>query len=61
MRDGIKQATGQSVTGYLVVFMLEALMLGTAAVMLARIDVSKFKTKATEPDYAEKVAIAIDG
>jgi len=61
VRDGVKQATGQSVTGYLVVFILEALMLGAAAVMLARIDVSKFKTKATEPAYAEKVAIAIDG
>jgi hypothetical protein len=36
-------------------------MLGLAAVLLARIDVSKFKTKATEPAYSEKVAIAIDG
>jgi len=61
VRDSVKQVTGQSVTGYLIVFMLEALMLGIAAVMLARIDVSKFKTKATEPAYAEKVAIAIDG
>lgn len=61
VRDGVKQATGQSVTGYLVVFILEALMLGLAAVLLARIDVSKFKTKATEPAYSEKVAIAIDG
>jgi len=60
VRDGVKQVTGQSIAGYLVVFTLEALMLGTAAVMLARIDVSKFKTKATEPAYSEKVAIAID-
>jgi len=61
VRDSVKQVTGQGVTGYLVVFILEALMLGIAAVMLARIDVSKFKTKATEPAFPEKVAIAIDG
>ena len=60
VRDGVKQATGQSVTGYLVVFILEALMLGIAVVMLARIDVSIFRKQAAEPSFTEKIAIAVD-
>ena len=60
VRDGVTQATGQALSGYIVVFGIEALMLGIAAVMLARIDVSAFKQKATEPSFAEKVALATD-
>ena len=57
VRDGVTQATGQALSGYIVVFGIEALMLGIAAVMLARIDVSAFKQKATEPSFEEKVAL----
>jgi len=60
VRDGITQATGQALSGYIVVFAIEAVMLGAAAVMLARIDVSAFKQKAVEPSFAEKVALATD-
>jgi BCD family chlorophyll transporter-like MFS transporter len=68
VRDGVTQATGvvlsgskyQALSGYMVVFGIEALMLGAAAVLLARIDVSAFKQKAIEPSFAEKVALAAE-
>ena len=60
VRDGVTQVTGQALSGYMVVFAIEAAMLGAAAVMLARIDVSAFKQKAVEPSFAEKVALATD-
>jgi BCD family chlorophyll transporter-like MFS transporter len=60
VRDGVTRATGQALSGYMVVFGIEALMLGAAAVMLARIDVSAFKQKAVEPSFAEKVALAAE-
>ena len=60
VRDGVTQATGQALSGYMVVFGIEALMLAAAAVMLARIDVSAFKQKAVEPSFAEKVALAAE-
>ena len=58
VRDGVTQATGQALSGYIVVFGIEAAMLAVAAAMLARIDVSAFKQKATEPSFAEKIALA---
>jgi BCD family chlorophyll transporter-like MFS transporter len=60
VRDGVTQVTGQALSGYMVVFGIEALMLGAAAVMLARIDVSAFKQKAVEPSFVEKVALAAE-
>ena len=60
VRDGVTQATGQALSGYIVVFGIEAAMLAAAAVMLARIDVSAFKQKAVEPSFAEKVALAAE-
>jgi len=60
VRDGVTQVTGQALSGYLVVFAIEAIMLGVAAVMLSRIDVSAFKQKATEPSFTEKVALAAE-
>ena len=60
VRDGVTQATGQTLSGYLVVFSIEAAMLAIAAIMLARIDVSTFKQKAVEPSFAEKVALAAE-
>ncbi|MGB7875307.1 MAG: BCD family MFS transporter [Anaerolineales bacterium] len=60
VRDGVTQATGQALSGYLVVFGIEAAMLAAAAIILARIDVSAFKQKAAEPSFVEKVALAAE-
>jgi len=60
VRDGVTQATGQALSGYMVVFGIEALMLAAAAMILARIDVSAFRQKAIEPSFAEKIALAAE-
>ena len=60
VRDGVTQTTGQALSGYMVVFGIEASMLVAAAVMLSRIDVSAFKQKAVEPAFVEKVALAAE-
>ncbi len=60
VRDGVTQFTGQALSGYLVVFGIEALMLLAASIMLARIDVSAFKKQAQEPSFVEKVALAAE-
>lgn len=60
VRDGVTQATGQPLSGYMVVFGIEAAMLAAAAVLLARIDVSAFKKQAAEPSFAEKIALAAE-
>jgi BCD family chlorophyll transporter-like MFS transporter len=60
VRDGVRQATGQELSGYLVVFGIEAAMLAIAVLMLSGIDVSAFKSKATEPAFAEKVSLALE-
>ena len=52
--------TGNSLSGYLVVFGIEALMLLIAAFMLGRIDVNAFKKRAHEPSLTEKVALAAE-
>ncbi|MCB0117592.1 MAG: BCD family MFS transporter [Anaerolineales bacterium] len=58
--DLATQITGNAMSGYLVVFGIEALMLFFAAIMLYRIDVDKFKKQAHEPDFTEKVALAAE-
>jgi BCD family chlorophyll transporter-like MFS transporter len=60
VRDVVTQATGQALTGYLVVFSIEALMLFVAAIMLYRIDVNAFRKQVEEPSFVEKVAIATE-
>ena len=60
VRDGVTQATGVALSGYIVVFAIEAVMLAAAALMLARIDVSAFKRKAAEPPFVEKVALVAE-
>jgi len=60
VRDGVTQATGQALSGYMVVFGIEALMLAAAAMILARIDVSAFRQKAIEPSFAEKIALVAE-
>ena len=59
-RDAVTQATGQEMSGYLVVFGIESGMLFVAALMLSRIDVRAFHKKIDEPSFAEKVALASD-
>ena len=58
--DGLTQATGQAMTGYLAVFGIEALMLAAAALMLSHIDVHAFRQQAGEPAFVEKIALAAE-
>ncbi|HKG55206.1 MAG TPA: BCD family MFS transporter [Anaerolineales bacterium] len=60
VRDVVTQATGLALSGYLVVFSIEALMLLIATIMLYRIDVKAFQKQVHEPSYAEKVALAAE-
>ncbi len=68
LRDVVNQTTSallseskyQALSGYLVVFTIEALMLLAAAIMLTRIDVKKFRKNSEEPSFVEKVALASD-
>ena len=58
--DVLNHATGSALTGYLVVFSIEGLLLLIAALMLNRLDVNAFQKQAHEPDFIEKVAIAAE-
>jgi BCD family chlorophyll transporter-like MFS transporter len=60
VRDVVTQTTRQALSGYLVVFSIEALMLFIATVMLYRINVNAFKKQIEEPSFVEKVAIAAE-
>jgi len=60
VRDVVTQATGQALSGYLVVFSIEALMLLIATIMLYRINVNAFRKQVEEPSFAEKVAMAAE-
>jgi MFS transporter, BCD family, chlorophyll transporter len=60
VRDVVTLVTGQLLTGYLVVFSIEAVMLLVAAIMLVRIDVNAFQKRVHEPSYMEKVALSVD-
>ena len=60
VRDVVTQVTGGALSGYLVVFSIEALMLLVATYMLYRIDINAFTKKAHEPAFADKVALAAE-
>jgi MFS transporter, BCD family, chlorophyll transporter len=60
VRDVVNQVTGQALSGYLVVFGIEAIMLFIAAIMLTRINVEKFHKSVEEPAFVEKVALTSD-
>jgi BCD family chlorophyll transporter-like MFS transporter len=60
VRDVVTQASGNALSGYLVVFSIEALMLLIATVMLYRINVNAFRKQVEEPSFVEKVAIAAE-
>jgi BCD family chlorophyll transporter-like MFS transporter len=60
VRDVVTQATGHALSGYLVVFGIEALMLVIATIMLYRINVNAFRKQVQEPSFVEKVAIVAE-
>jgi BCD family chlorophyll transporter-like MFS transporter len=60
VRDVVTQVTGNALSGYLVVFSIEALMLLIAAVMLYQIDVKAFRRQVEEPSFVEKVAMTAE-
>jgi BCD family chlorophyll transporter-like MFS transporter len=58
--DVATNIAGNALSGYLVVFSIEALMLLIAAFMLYRIDVNAFHKRAHEPSVTDKVALAAE-
>jgi len=58
--DLATKITGNALSGYLIVFGIEALMLFIAAIMLYRIDVGAFQKQAHDPSFTEKVALAAE-
>ena len=58
--DLATQLTRNALSGYLVVFSIEALMLLVAAFMLYRIDVGIFQKQAHEPAFVDKIALAAE-
>ncbi|RPI94304.1 MAG: MFS transporter [Chloroflexi bacterium] len=60
VRDVVTQATGVALSGYLVVFGIETLMLLIATIMLYRIDINAFRRQIEEPSFVEKVAMAAE-
>jgi len=60
LRDVVSRFTGNALSGYILVFIIEALMLVIATFMLYRIDVKKFRKGVEEPSFVEKVALAAE-
>ncbi|MDP1604419.1 MAG: BCD family MFS transporter, partial [Legionella sp.] len=58
--DAATHLTGNALSGYLIVFGIEALMLLIAAILLTRIDVAAFRKKVDEPTFADKMAMMAD-
>lgn len=56
--DVATRITGQALSGYLIVFGIQVLMLFIAAILLTRIDVAAFKKQVNEPSFTEKAALA---
>ncbi|MCS6939349.1 MAG: BCD family MFS transporter [Roseiflexaceae bacterium] len=58
IRDVIAHMSGSAVSGYVSVFLIEALLLGVSLVLLQRIDVTAFRSR--QPSLTELVAITGD-
>ncbi|ABU57636.1 BCD family MFS transporter [Roseiflexus castenholzii] len=58
MRDVIAHMSGSAVSGYVSVFLIEALLLGISLVLLQRIDVTAFRSR--QPSLTELVALSGD-
>ncbi len=60
VRDVVRQITGDSILGYIVVFVVMALMVLITLVMLRQIDVNAFHKRAEELPVVERAALAGD-
>ncbi len=60
VRDVINQISQNPVTGYAVVFIIEAIMILASLLILRKIDVRAFRRQADEPSLVERAAIASD-
>jgi len=58
MRDVVTGATGNPLSGYMVVFGIEAALLLVAVLMLSRIDVVSFRRQAEAPSVYERAAMS---
>jgi len=58
VRDIATQISGNMITGYVIVFGIEAVMLAIAAYLLTRLDVNAFKRQVQEPSVVERMAMA---
>jgi len=58
VRDVVSQLAANPVSGYLVVFSLQAMMLIVALLLLRKIDVSLFRQEANSLTVVERAAIA---
>jgi BCD family chlorophyll transporter-like MFS transporter len=58
VRDVVAHATGNPLTGYLVVFAIEAAMLAGSLLLLRRVDVSAFQQAAGAIPVVERAAMA---
>ncbi len=58
VRDGVTFLVGDTLTGYLVVFGIEAAMLAVAAVLLIGINSQQFHQQVETPSIAERAALA---
>ena len=60
VRDLITQVAMNPITGYVVVFIIEALMILVSLIILRKIDVNVFHQQADEPSLVERAAIATE-
>ncbi len=58
VRDVATHLSGDFILGYVIVFGIEAAMLGVAAVLLTRLDVNAFQRKVAAPPIIERMAMA---
>jgi BCD family chlorophyll transporter-like MFS transporter len=58
VRDIVSQLAQNALTGYLLVFAIEAGMLAVSLILLRRIDVGEFQRSAAQPALIERAAIA---
>jgi len=57
VRDIVTQATQNLVVGYMVVFIIEAVMIAVSLIMLGRIDVRSFHRQTEQPSLVERAAM----
>lgn len=60
VRDVVTQVTQAALSGYLVVFVIEAVFIAVSLIMLSRIDVSQFRYQTGKRNLVERAALASD-